>query len=235
MSVYEVTRGQFRRFGDKTGYRTEAENGPDGNYTWRNPDFEQTDDHPVGNVTWNDAVAFCEWLSRAEGQTYRLPTEAEWEYACRAQTTSKYCTGNDPESTTLVGNVADGVGKARYPDWTWAIAAQDGFVNTAPVGQFRPNAFGLYDMHGNVWEWCLDGYKADYYQQSPGVDPSGPAQTARRVDRGGCFSSAPGDCRSGNREGRPPTDRYVGLGFRVARVQAPTRTDASQKRPLKSP
>jgi formylglycine-generating enzyme required for sulfatase activity len=234
LGVYEVTCGQFRRFVDETGYRTDAEEDgkggwgwneekksfeKDAKYNWRNSGFEQTDDHPVGNVSWNDAVAFCAWLSRAEVLTYRLPTEAEWEYACRARTTAKYFSGDDPVSPAMIGNVADATGKEKYPDWSWAIAAQDGFVNTAPVGQFRPNAFGLYDMHGNVWEWCQDAYEADYYRQSPGVDPSGLPQAAQRVDRGGCFSSAPGDCRSANREGHTPGDRYSGLGFRVARDQ----------------
>jgi len=235
LGVHEVTRGQFRRFVAETGYRTDAEKDGEGGwgwyeetksfekdakYNWRNSGFEQTDDHPVGNVSWNDAVAFCEWLSRAEAQTYRLPTEAEWEYACRARTTAKYSTGDDPESPAIIGNVADRMAKAKYPGFGWAIAAQDGFVNTAPVGQFRSNPFGLYDMHGNVWEWCRDGYEADYYRRSPGVDPSGPTQAAQRVDRGGSWCSAPGDCRSAKREGRTPGDRFNGLGFRVALVRS---------------
>jgi formylglycine-generating enzyme required for sulfatase activity len=176
LGVTEVTRGQFRHFVDDAGYRTEAERDGKGGYgfneagqwvqdpryTWQNARFEQTDEHPVVNVSWNDAVAFSAWLSRKEGVTYRLPTEAEWEYACRSGTATKYCNGDDPEGLAAVGNIADATAKARYPDWTTTIA-QDGFLYTAPVGRYNPNACGLYDMHGNVWEWCSDGYAADYY------------------------------------------------------------------------
>ena len=168
LGVYEVTRGQFRRFVDDSGYQTEAEKDGKGGcgwnedakkfeqnprYTWLNPGFEQTDLHPVVNVSWNDAVAFAEWLGRKEGRTYRLPTEAEWEYACRAGTTTLYFPGDDAEALAEVGNVADATAREKYPDWTYAIAVRDGFVYTAPVGRYRLNAWGLHDMHGNVWEW----------------------------------------------------------------------------------
>jgi formylglycine-generating enzyme required for sulfatase activity len=144
---------------------------------------ERTDEHLMVNVSRNDAVAFCEWLSRQEGATYRLPTEAEWEYACRAGTTTKYSCGDDPEGLAAVGNIADGTAKARYPNWT-TIAVRDGFVYTAPVGRYQPNAWGLFDMHANVWEWCSDGYAADYYKRSPVDDPQGADGAAGRVFRG---------------------------------------------------
>ena len=133
LGVTEVTRGQFRRFVDDAGYQTEAEKDGKGGYgwneetkkfeqnpryTWQNAGFEQTDEHPVVNVSWNDARAFIAWLSRKEGKTYRLPTEAEWEYACRAGTTTRYFCGDDPEGLAAVGNVADGTAKEKYPDWT---------------------------------------------------------------------------------------------------------------------
>ena len=134
LGTYHVTRGQFRQFVADTGYKTDAEKGekpgafgwdPDKKkfdfnekYSWRNAGFEQTDEHPVVNVSWNDAVAFCKWLSRKEGKTYRLPTEAEWEYACRAGTTTRYYSGDDPETLAKVGNVADATAKAKFPDWT---------------------------------------------------------------------------------------------------------------------
>jgi formylglycine-generating enzyme required for sulfatase activity len=168
LGIYQVTRGQFRRFVDTAGYHTEAEKDGNGGWswdparkwwvqdpkiTWRSPDFDQTDDHPVVTVSWNDASAFCDWLSQKEGQKYRLPTEAEWEYACRAGTRTRYYSGDDPESLVAMGNVADATAKATFPDWP-TIGGHDGYVYTAPVGQFRPNDFGLYDMHGNVWEWC---------------------------------------------------------------------------------
>ena len=157
------------------------------------------------NVSWNDAIAYCKLLSDREGlklyDGYRLPTEAEWEYACRAGTTSRYESGDDPETLALVGNIADGTFKAEYPNWkSPTIAARDGFINTAPVGRFRPNAFNLYDMHGNVWEWCQDGYDKNYYGQSPGADPAGPLGASDRVIRGGSWIGHPQDARSAYRD-----------------------------------
>jgi formylglycine-generating enzyme required for sulfatase activity len=238
LGVTEVTRGQFRLFVDQTGYRTEAEKDGKGGigwneesrgfvqhprFTWRNPAFEQTDEHPVVNVSWNDAVEFCKWLSRVEGQTFRLPTEAEWEYACRAGTTTRFSGGDDPETLATVANVADAAARAKYPNWTWAIAGRDGYVYTAPVGRFHPNGFGLYDMHGNVWEWCSDGYMADYYEHSPVDDPPGPSGIAHRLIRGGSFSRDPRDARSAYRLSphRLTVFRSMDLGFRVARGQSP--------------
>jgi formylglycine-generating enzyme required for sulfatase activity len=158
LGVYEVTRGQFRRFVDETGYQTQSERDGEEDYSWRKPGFDQSDDHPVVQVSWKDAVEFATWLSRKEGRTYRLPTEAEWEYACRAGTTTRYSNGEDTITLALMGNVADGTLKERFPNWGRVIKARDGFVNTAPVGRFRPNRFGLFDMHGNVYEWCSDWY-----------------------------------------------------------------------------
>ena len=166
LGIYTVTRGQFRQFVKDTGYKTDAEKrekpGPDLKFegdiynphcSWRNAGFKQTDEHPVVDVDWDDAAAFCKWLSKKESKTYRLPTEAEWEYACRAGTTTRYYSGDDPESLAKVGNVADAAFKAEYP-YMAAIKASDGYVYTAPVGSFKPNAFGLYDMHGNVCQMC---------------------------------------------------------------------------------
>ena len=139
LGVHEVTRGQFRRFVDDSGYQTEAEKDGNGGlgwneaankfeqaprYTWREPGFEQTDEHPVVNVSWNDAVAFAEWLGKKEGKTYRLPTEAEWEYACRAGTTTRYFCGDDAEALAEVGNVAGAADREKFPGWKYAIAAQ---------------------------------------------------------------------------------------------------------------
>jgi sulfatase modifying factor 1 len=234
LGVTEVTRGQFRRFVHADGYKTEAEKDGKGGsgwneekknfeqdpkYTWLNPGFEQTDEHPVVNVSWNDAVAFCEWLTRVEGQTFRLPTEAEWEYACRAGTRTKYFSGDDAESLATIANVADATARMKYPDWTWAIAARDGFVYTAPAAQFLPNAFGLYDMHGNVWEWCRDGYNAEYYKRSPAEDPSGPTQATLRVFRGAGWFCHPHSGYSAGRGRSRPGYRCADVGFRVARLQ----------------
>jgi len=234
LGAYHVTRGQFRQFVADKGYKTDAEKGekpeawgfdPDtkeagtkGIYSWRNAGFEQTDEHPVVNVSWNDATAFCKWLSKKEGKTYRLPTEAEWEYACRAGTTTRYSSGDDPETLAIVGNVADATFKAKFPDRKYTIKASDGYVFTAPVGKFKPNAFGLYDMHGNAWQWCADWYGEAYYATSPADDPTGPDSGHLRVLRGGCFGNVPVDARSAKRRWFMADTQFIFLGFRVART-----------------
>src|SRR5262249_48557534 len=147
----------------------------------------QTDEHPVVNVTWNDAVAFCGWLSRKTGRKCELPTEAEWEYACRAGSRTKYYHGDDPEGLAKIANVADASFLKVFPDNTYAIKADDGYAFTAPVGRFQPNAFGLYDMLGNVWEWCSDHHDAKYYRESPAADPKGPSAGEYHVLRGGSW------------------------------------------------
>ena len=190
------------------------------NYSWRNAGFEQTDEHPVVNVSWNDAVAFCKWLSKKEGKTYRLPTEAEWEYACRAGTTTRYYSGDDPETLAKVGNVADATAKAKFPDWKWTIKASDGYVFTAPVGKFKPNAFGLYDMHGNAWQWCADWYGADYYTKSPTDDPTGPSTGSFRVLRGGSWYTRRRVLPFGVPPRHGPGLRNFVLGFRASLVPA---------------
>ncbi len=235
LGTYHVTRGQFHKFVKDSGYKTDAEKGDrpgawgadpemkvlsfntDG--SWRNAGFEQTDEHPVVNVSWNDAVAFCKWLSGREGKTYRLPTEAEREYACRAGTKTRYSSGDDPETLAKVANVADATAEAKLPGWKNAIKASDGYVFTAPVGQFKPNAFGLYDMHGNAWQWCADWYGEDYYGKSPADNPKGPDTGNDRVLRGGSWGDWPGVTRSATRFRMPPDYRDFLAGFRVARTE----------------
>ncbi len=233
LGTYHVTRGQFRQFVKDSGYKTDAEKGDrpgawgwdperqiddfSEKYSWRNAGFKQTDEHPVVNVSWNDAVAFCKWLSRKEEKTYRLPTEAEWEHACRAGTKTRYYSGDDPETLAKVGNVADATVAAKFPGWDWTIKASDGYVFTAPVGRFRPNAFGLYDMHGNAWQWCADYYRKDYYGKSPADDPKGPDTGTVRVLRGGSWNDWAFKAGSAVREWFPPDERYHFFGFRVAR------------------
>jgi formylglycine-generating enzyme required for sulfatase activity len=232
MGTCHVTVGQFRRFVDESGYQTDAEKDGKGSYaydgrswkqkaeyTWRNPAFAQTADHPVVCISWNDAAAFCEWIGRKEGKAYRLPTEAEWEYACRAGTTTRYSCGDDPEGLAQVGNIGDAAAKAKFPgDWKSTIHADDGHVFTAPVGSFRPNAFGLYDMHGNAWQWCADWYGDKYYAASPVDDPTGPSSGTLRVPRGGSWYLGPDDARSAARYGGAPDARYSDQGFRVVRT-----------------
>ncbi|WP_417385389.1 SUMF1/EgtB/PvdO family nonheme iron enzyme [Gimesia sp.] len=233
MGVFEVTVGQFRQFVEATGYQTEAEKdgeggygwnettekfeGRDPKYNWKNTGFKQTDEHPVVNVTWNDAVAFCKWLSRQEGKSYRLPTEAEWEYACRGGTTSLYQTGDDPNGLAVIGNTADQTAKDRWTNYQTFdyLSVRDNYVFSSPVGSFRSNAFGLYDMHGNVWEWCQDWYGEDYYGKSPITDPSGPSSGSSRVLRGGSWSFNPQYDRSANRYRCSPDYCHNNFGFRV--------------------
>ena len=107
------------------------------------------------------------------------------------ETTTRFSSGDDPEGLAAISNIADGSVREKYPDWIWAIAAQGWIRFTSPVGQFRPNAWGQHDMHGNAWEWCSDRYAADYYKHSPVDDPSGPAESAYRVFRGGGWNSFP--------------------------------------------
>jgi formylglycine-generating enzyme len=232
LGAHEVTRGQFQRFVRDAGYVSEPERDGTGawgynpkvgdfqgrarRYSWRDPGFSQGDDHPVVNITWNDAVAFCQWLSKREGRSYRLPTEAEWEYACRAGTTTRYAFGDDPEALTGVANVFDAESRDTFPGWgRYALTSSDGYAFTAPVGRLRPNAFGLYDMHGNVWEWCSDWYRDDYYAMSPVDDPQGPASGHLRSRRGGAWHSFALYARSCYRNFNTSWSRYPNLGFRV--------------------
>jgi formylglycine-generating enzyme required for sulfatase activity len=232
MGKHEVTVGQFRKFADATGYKTDAEKGTglkgafvlaDGKGTraedasWKKPYFKQTDEHPVVCVSWNDARAFADWLnatdkSRPAGSTYRLPTEAEWEYACRAGTTSWYQWGDDPGKGKGWCNAADATAKKTFPEWT-VFNWDDGFLYTAPVGSFKANAFGLHDMHGNVWEWCQD-WHGDY-KEGDQMDPSGPASGERRVLRGGSWDLYPRALRSAYRDGGRPDLRDRIAGVRV--------------------
>jgi formylglycine-generating enzyme len=234
LGTYHVTRGQFRQFVKESGYKTDAEKGDDEGalgwdaewqlfqrnkeYSWQYTGFEQTDEHPVLCVSWNDGVAFCEWLSKKEGKTYRLPTEAAWEYACRAGTTTRYYSGDDPETLAKVANVADATAKATFRTPGDAIKARDGYAFTAPVGQFKPNTFGLYDMHGNCSEWCADWYGWYYSSESAVDDPKGPDTGIRRVARGGSWYYGSIESYSARRGGLPPDRRNSFTGFRVART-----------------
>jgi formylglycine-generating enzyme required for sulfatase activity len=190
LGATEVTQGQYRAV------------------MGQNPSsFNGSDDLPVETVSWNDAVAFCEKLNEKErallgGDIYRLPTEAEWEYACRARSTTRYSFGNDA---------------ASLGDYAWITGNSGG--KTHPVGQKRPNAFNLYDMHGNVYEWCQDVYSADYYRASPPADPPGPVGASARVVRGGGWDYNPRYARSANRLRDAPGDRVDDLGFRLARAR----------------
>ena len=181
-----------------------------------NPSNFKGPQRPVENVSWDDAMEFCRRLSespteKAAGRTYRLPTEAEWEYACRAGSTTRYAYGDD-----------DGA----MGDYAWFVG--NASATTHPVGQKRPNAWGLYDMHGNVWEWCADWHGEDT-RSTPLDDPAGPITGSDRVYRGGSWDYPAPVCRSAYRYRIQPNFRYDGLGFRVAAV--PSASPASPASP----
>jgi formylglycine-generating enzyme required for sulfatase activity len=168
-------------------------------------------EHPVEQVSWEDAAAFCRRLSeRAEekkaGRSYRLPTEAEWECACRAGTTTPFSFGSSLSAEQANFDGARPYGTAK---------PGEARGRTTKVGSFRPNAFGLADMHGNVWEWVSDWYAEDYYEHSPDRDPPGPLRGTRRVLRGGCWNNSGHLCRSARRNKYAPDFRSDTIGFRV--------------------
>ncbi|HVW38836.1 MAG TPA: SUMF1/EgtB/PvdO family nonheme iron enzyme, partial [Pirellulales bacterium] len=212
MGATEVTIGQYRRFVETAGYVTETERFGGGSSTskeeqdpqkkalsWRGPNYPTEDQSAVVEITWNDAVAFCNWLSEAEkkrrcyqqneqghwvidlaGDGYRLPTEAEWEYACRAGATTQYAFGDDASSLGQYG-WSNKTGPMTFP---------------VAVGSKPPNGFGLYDMHGNAEEWCYDWFAPKYYAESPADDPAGPASGEHRIKRGGTWDGPIVNCRA---------------------------------------
>jgi len=195
MGIYEVTQAQYQ------------------SVVGTNPSNFKGDNLPVEQVSWNDATEFCRKLSQKEGKTYRLPTEAEWEYACRAGITTAYQWGNQWQKG--VCNAENDVGSSE--DSNVEIFRKRGLPvdSTVPVGSFAPNGFGLYDMHGNVWEWCQDWYDSNFYSNSPSVDPEGPNTGTARVLRGGSWYDHPRLCRSALRYGLVPVIRNDDYGFRV--------------------
>jgi formylglycine-generating enzyme required for sulfatase activity len=188
--------------------------------------FAQAGAHPAVCLNWNDAKAYADWLAGKTGKTYRLVTEAEWEYAARARTEPgtypRYSFGNDEEDLCRYGNGADQSTKSLpgTKDWTFA-PCNDGYVYTSPVGSFAENGFGLYDMQGNAWQWTADCWHDSY----AGAPSAGTAWTAgdcgRRVARGGSWYNFPPGLRAAFRGWNPPDFRGIGLGFRLARTFNP--------------
>ncbi|MGD0092528.1 MAG: SUMF1/EgtB/PvdO family nonheme iron enzyme [Planctomycetota bacterium] len=217
IAKYKTTVAQFRMFAEAAKYQTLAEQdgnkghswGPEGRLkevagvNWKMPGFPQEDSHPVCLVAWDDAREFCKWAARKTGRAVALPTEAQWEYACRAGTTTRFNTG-DKDSDLEQAAWFDGNSDHR----------------THLVGEKKPNAWGLYDMHGNVCEWCEDCYQKDYYKESPAADPPGPLPGEQRVLRGGSCNFPPWFCRSGHRAAASPVIRTPDIGFRVVVVGA---------------
>jgi len=217
MSKYEVTVSDFKRFIVDSGYETNAEKGGDP-VNWQNgvsyrvrPKSEEN--HPVVNVSWNDAVAYCKWLSEKTGKSYRLPTEAEWEYACRAGSRTPFNTGEN-----LTTDQANYNGNHPYNNNPKGEYQQ----NTFPVDTFALNAWGLGNMHGNVYEWCSDRYGETYYNECKAsgivINPAGPATGSFRVLRGGGWVSSAEGCRSARRDFNSPSYRYNAVGFRLVLV-----------------
>lgn len=219
MGRMPVTMRQFRIFVDETGYQTDAEN-PAGNgperigghgwngmrrrfegwfpqYTWRRSGWPLTDDHPVSNVSWNDAVAFCKWLSGKSGREFRLPTQQEWDRAAHAGSATMFFTGDDPASLEGYANVGDRALSRELNEEPDKFSFDDGYAFTSPVASFKPNAWGLYDMIGNVFNWC-----------------AGPPDA--KVC--GCsYNDDPQMCRDA-RGSAKPYSRYAYFGFRVVMV-----------------
>ena len=191
MGVTEVTNAQYEQFR------------PEHKKLRGKNNVSTEDDDAVVNVSYQDAVDFCKWLSEKEGKTYRLPTEAEWEYACRAGTYTLYYTG-------------DGLSSNMRRNQT---IAREYKPVSLKVGQTRPNAFGLYDMHGNVEEWCLDWYGP--YSAEEQTDPTGPADGEYRVTRGGSHHTPDEYLRSANRLAMIPEDKHSLTGFRVVQSDEP--------------
>ena len=232
MGVTHVTVDQFAQFVKESGYKTEAEKAgwsigfeiKDGEFdfkkvdgcSWRNPNFDQKGDHPVVQVSRNDSKAFCDWLSKKSSKTVVLPTEAQWEYACRAGTKTAYPWGDDLDDGKAWANCADQSLKKKLPnapaEWKF-FSWDDGFVFTSPVRSFKANAFGLYDMTGNAWQWCQDRYGD--YEKGAATDPTGADTGGLGVLRGGSWAGIPRSCRSANRNGYNPGYRGGSYGLRV--------------------
>lgn len=235
MGINHVTVNQFAAFAKDSGYKTDAEregwsrsietkNGKliagktkrMSGASWRDPGFDQKGDHPVVQVSWNDAKAFCDWLSTKSGKTVVLPTEAQWEYACRAGTKTAWPWGDNPDDGKGWANGADQSLKKMLPDnagitcFSW----DDGFVFTSPARSFKANAFGLFDMIGNAAHWCQDRYGE--YGTGAATDPTGADAGMSRVVRGGSWNNfSPGNCRSATRYRFAPNFRNERYGFRI--------------------
>jgi formylglycine-generating enzyme required for sulfatase activity len=185
--------------------------------SWHDPGFPQAGSHPVVCINFGDAKAYVEWLSTKTGKSYRLLTEAEWEYAARAGTTTRFFFGDDEKELCRYGNGIDLAAKRRVPGLGPSGSCSDGYAYTAPVGSFPANPFGLYDMHGNVRQWVEDCFHRSYV----GAPVDGSAWTnadcTARVQRGGTWGYRPANLRSAHRDGIEPLLRRSFTGFRVAR------------------
>ncbi len=223
---YEVTVGEFRIFAEEMGYRSEAEL-QDGchswvgegtekkikDHYWGNTGFPQSENDPVVCISWNDAYNYIKWLNKKESGNYRLLTEAEWEYAARSGGKDyQYSWGNREPS----GNVADESALNKLSGLKVWKGYRDNYVYTAPVGSFRPNDLGIYDMSGNVYEWVGDWHVKDYYRKSPRLNPRGGNKGTDKILRGGAWDLQPDTARTTSRYWNVAGARAVCMGFRLA-------------------
>lgn len=207
MSKYEVTTQEYKLY--KSARRVKDFSG----YKMDNPS------QPVVYVSWNDATDYAAWLTNKHDGTlgFRLPTEAEWEYAARAGTTTSRYWGDDPNQACEYANVADKQYK-KINLFDSTHKCDDGYAVSSPVGQFKPNQFGLYDMLGNVWEWCEDWYDDDAYKNHEKNNPRFAKDTGKKVLRGGSWRYGPKIVRSAQRAGNKPDERQANVGFRLVKV-----------------
>ncbi|MCX6868164.1 MAG: formylglycine-generating enzyme family protein [Verrucomicrobia bacterium] len=196
MGACEVTQAQWRAVMDTEPWLGKMSGKPGA-------------DHAASWISWNDAGKFCEALSKKTGKRVALPTEAQWEYACRAGTTTAFCCGDDP---SILGEYA----------WFQDNTRKTGEEYAHPVGRKKPNAWGLYDMHGNVWEWCRDWNDKEYYAKAGNVDPENTTETQFRAVRGGSWHNDPSRCRAAARNSwTGPNYVHYNYGFRVMVASRP--------------
>lgn len=206
LGQYPVTNAQYRK------WKPDHDSGEHKGHTFNG------DHQPVVNVSWEDAAAYAEWMSQKAGRNFRLPSEAEWEYACRAGTRTARFWGDNPDEACKYANVLDQTTQKTFNvDQETEIHKCDcGYAVTSPVGSFQPNAWGLYDMIGNIWEWCQDIYASDCYSKHAKKNPIYASGGSYRVLRGGSWYDVPRRARCARRYNRSPSDRDDGIGFRLA-------------------
>ena len=216
MSRRPVTVEEWQRFVKETHYTPKKKDLWGGCLDIGKPSFKQGPDHPVVCVSWYDAQAFAQWLSQKTGYKFTLPTEAQWEYACKDGARElKYPWG---EGTPI--------NKANFWSGPGGVAQKDRWKYTSPVEAFPPGASGLYDMAGNVWEWCQDWYNSFYYKSSPQDNPQGPKRTEEtkaelkfKAIRGACWSDQPKRLRCSQRASLDPHQAFGSVGFRLVREE----------------